>query len=99
MIFEADAPMIDTNSRPDNEQWLFALLVQLEDQGILDQFSRYIGLNIPTGARVIAEGVWPLIKNRYILANGNFDVTQASRDLLRFQPLSASIADLLQRRS
>ncbi len=91
--------MTDTNQQPGNENWLFETLTQLEDRGVLADFCRQIGLNIPADATVIAEGVWPLIKGHYQIGKGLIDVTQASRDLLRFQPLNKSINSLFQKRN
>mgnify|MGYP003993300079 FL=1 len=90
--------MTDTNQRSDNEAWLFDLLTELEDQNLLADFCRHIGIAIPVRSTVIAEGVWPLVRQHYQLPNTNFDVTQASRDMLRFQPLNNSIGEMFKKR-
>ena len=80
--------MTDTNDRPENEAWLFNALVDLEDQGLLGDFCRHVSLAIPVASEVIAEGVWPLIRGKYDLGDGRYDVARAGRDLLGFRPLS-----------
>ncbi|MBT3989624.1 MAG: hypothetical protein HOG95_05915 [Rhodospirillaceae bacterium] len=90
--------MTDTNQRSDNESWLFDLLTDLEEQNLLADFCRHIGIAIPIRSIVIAEGVWPLVRDHYQLPNANFDVTQASRDMLRFQPLNQSIGEMFKKR-
>lgn len=77
--------MTDTNDRPDNEAWLFNALVDLEDQGLLGDFCRHVSLAIPVSSVVIAEGVWPLIRGKYDLGDGRYDVARAGRDILDFR--------------
>ena len=84
--------MTDTNDRPDNEAWLFETLVELEDKELLADFCRHIDLLMPISATVIAEGIWPLIKEKYILKDGKFDAARASRDFLAFRPLQHQMA-------
>jgi len=90
--------MTDTNQRSENEAWLFDLLSDLEDQNLLADFCRHIGISIPVRSTVIAEGVWPLVRDYYQLPNANFDVTQASRDMLRFKPLNQSIGEMFKKK-
>ena len=90
--------MTDTNHRSDNEAWLFDLLNELEEQNLLGDFCRHIGLAIPIKSTVIAEGVWPLVRDHYRLPDANFNVTQASRDMLRFQPLNQSIGEMFRKK-
>ena len=90
--------MTDTNQRSDNEAWLFNLMSDLEEQNLLADFYRHIGIAIPVRSTVIAEGVWPLVRQHYQLPNSNFDVTQVSRDMLRFQPLNKSIGEMFKKR-
>ena len=80
--------MTDTNDRPENEAWLFNALVDLEDQDLLGDFCRHVSLAIPVASEVIAEGVWPLIRGKYDLGDGRYDVARAGRDLLGFRPLT-----------
>ena len=77
--------MTDTNDRPENEAWLFNALVDLEDQDLLGDFCRHVSLAIPVASEVIAEGVWPLIRSKYELGDGRYDVARAGRDLLDFR--------------
>ena len=79
--------MTDTNDLPDNEKWLFNILVDLEDQGLRSDFFRHVSLAMPVSAEVIAEGVWSLIRGRYELGDGRYDVARASRDFLGCRPL------------
>ena len=90
--------MTDTNQRSDNEAWLFGMLSDLEDLNLLANFARHIGIDIPMRSTVFAEGVWPLVREHYRLPNADFDVSCASRDLLRFQPLNQSIGKMFKKK-
>jgi hypothetical protein len=90
--------MTETNSHPENEEWLFNTLVDLEDEGLLGDYCRHLSIAVPVDATVIAEGIWPIIKERYLLADGRIDVTTASRELLAFRPLGESIADMFKKK-
>mgnify|MGYP004107485409 FL=1 len=73
-------------------------MAELEDKNLLADFCRHIGIAIPIRSTVIAEGVWPLVRQHYQLPNADFDITQASRDMLRFEPLNKSIGEMFKKR-
>ncbi|MEK9678930.1 MAG: hypothetical protein VW169_11125, partial [Rhodospirillaceae bacterium] len=65
--------------------WLSNTLVDLEDGNLLSDYCRHLSIAVPVDATVIAEGIWQVIKERYLLADGRIDVSSASLELIEFQ--------------
>lgn len=83
---------LDTNHRPDNEEWLFNAIAELEELSLLPGFCRHAGIQAPPVRRLLAETVWPLVRRRYQTGGGHFDVSAACRDMLSFPPFIAAAA-------
>ncbi len=86
--------MVDTNRRPDNEQWLFDTLVEMEGLGVLGDFCRHIGVDPPGGAAPLVETAWPAVRDLYAAPDGSLEITRACHDLLAFPPVSKLAASL-----
>ena len=54
---------------------------------VLGDFCRHVSLAMPVSAEVVAEGAWRLIRGKYELGDGRYDVARESRDFLGFRPL------------